>query len=422
MIRVPLIFHAGGECLPRYGSLVRQTRPGEASLAHTRTGTTAKHLARDGVIRGVDANIPAIEWLDLDGDGLLDTPIFLTQNERINVQDEDDLNDGIDWIPAGAAITPGIDDPLGGTGAFTIADDNNAAVESLSRTISFTGDGVKAFLIALRERSHATTTQFELTGDASTRMLISLTGYVSGRPTLVTGIGEVLGVRPWANGYWIAAMRSTAVTASQTNALRIYPAAGTASHVASLDIFRVNAFNADEPYLSILNESETRGADQASVPFPAPRVAMTGLIEYIDGVSDAPSAFHRLAEIANAAGTSPQVEIGKAATTGVLTISHASSLTAVSSTVDINSAWGDRVRCRWAIYDDGSAQIWASKDSGSGFGAELEGTRSGALSMTEPFSRPTFYHITRSADSGFGHISHKVALGSNWTTEEMVAA
>lgn len=86
-----LIFYAGGECWQKYGTLYRRTasplRGGESvgmSFSRADASTCATYVDRDGIIRKALANVPRIQFEDLDGDGVRESACLLMEGARVN--------------------------------------------------------------------------------------------------------------------------------------------------------------------------------------------------------------------------------------------------------------------------------------------------------------------------------------------------
>ena len=263
MRRTDLLFHAGGECLQQYGSLIRKTSRGEDNgYTHTRSGAVGPYTDSDGVLRAAAANTPRVEWLDLDGDGEFETPAYIGEPARTNLVDSDAITG---WSTTGTpVITGSIDGPAGGTGAYTVEDNDATNAEYPFRNITFTGDGTKAFAFVVRQRTMASTGVqrvriFDTTA-AAVRLALDISAWVSGNPTVTASTGTLLGKRYLGNGYWVLYGRSTSITAANTNRVEIR-AAVDATATGSIDVYRVNAFNNVVPSHSIVDAGETRNAD-----------------------------------------------------------------------------------------------------------------------------------------------------------------
>lgn len=84
-----ILFYLGGAALARYGTLTRRTTPAsrsgeEAKEIWTRPAT-GLFRRRDGTYGGAAVNVGGIERLDLDSDGVYETPTMLPQMTRTNV-------------------------------------------------------------------------------------------------------------------------------------------------------------------------------------------------------------------------------------------------------------------------------------------------------------------------------------------------
>jgi len=80
--------------------------------------TCATYIDRDGTIRLALPNIPRPEWVDLDGDGIRETPGFLFEGSRSNAWLWSDDQTNVAWLSNGlSSVVGGDPDPMGGTTA-----------------------------------------------------------------------------------------------------------------------------------------------------------------------------------------------------------------------------------------------------------------------------------------------------------------
>lgn len=94
-----LLAYIGGEVFQKYGVAVRRTATWEENPeTFTRDAGPAYYRARDGYFRASEANQLRVEWLDLDGDGILETPVLLLEDKRTN-----ELTDSCDFQGSGAS-------------------------------------------------------------------------------------------------------------------------------------------------------------------------------------------------------------------------------------------------------------------------------------------------------------------------------
>lgn len=80
-----LVYYAGGECLQRFGTpLWRRGLAHDTPPTFTRN-TVGAFVDRAGKLRYAGANRLREEWLDLDADGVRETPSLLLENARTNL-------------------------------------------------------------------------------------------------------------------------------------------------------------------------------------------------------------------------------------------------------------------------------------------------------------------------------------------------
>lgn len=224
--------------------------------------STATYTDEAGVIQTAAANIWRTEWLDMDSDGQKEAPAYLGGPARTNLVDSDDLTA---WSVSGTpVITGSVSGPAGGTGAYSVEDNDGAAAEFPLRTITFTGDAVKSLVFAVRENTMPATGVQRLrvrdTTAAADRLMAGITGWTAGAPSVTATTGTYLGRRYIGNGYWAIYCQTSAITAANTNQVSILPAE-TAAETGIIDVYRVNAYDNEIPDFSILDASDAKTAD-----------------------------------------------------------------------------------------------------------------------------------------------------------------
>jgi len=91
-----ILLRVGGRTLQRYGVLavgsvgIGRTEEIKETFTRADATTCATYIDRDGIIRLAAANVPRIEWVDLDGDGIRETPGILLEGIRQNLLDNSD--------------------------------------------------------------------------------------------------------------------------------------------------------------------------------------------------------------------------------------------------------------------------------------------------------------------------------------------
>lgn len=153
------------------------------------------------------------------------------------------------WANGVATVGSGISDPIGGTTAFTLTDDDAGVQEAKSYATTFTGDGVKGACFVVRERTSPASGQYLAIYDSSAaayRLQLAITSWRGGRPIVSEVVGTLLDVIYVGNGYWAVFGSSTAVTAANNHLFAIYPA-WVAGETGAIDVWKGYAYNATDP-------------------------------------------------------------------------------------------------------------------------------------------------------------------------------
>src|SRR6267378_2002255 len=106
------------------------TRGGELAYAFTRADATtcATYIDYDGVIRLAAANLLRIEWVDLDGDGVRESPGLFLEGSRTNSYLRSEEFDNAAWVKTSATITANAAlAPDGTTAGDTFVESNDGA-------------------------------------------------------------------------------------------------------------------------------------------------------------------------------------------------------------------------------------------------------------------------------------------------------
>ena len=294
--RTDLLFHAGGEAVEQYGTIVRKTlRDDDNGYTSTRSGAIGPYVDYDGVIRTAGANVPRIDWQD--GDAYL-----LLEDSRTNLVSTDDLTA---WTAVRTpTVTGSVSDPAGGTGAYTIDDSGAGDWEYIYHVVTFTGDSTTTAVFVVRENTMPASGSQDLLVQDSTagaaRLRLEITAWSNGEPTVSASTGTYLGKRKVGNGYWAIYGEATGVVVGNTNRLQIEPA-NSNSVSGSLDVYRANAYNDNAPGFSILDASEARSADEFYAGFPYPPQEMTVYAQWHEAGTAFISGFPSIVEVGDSA-------------------------------------------------------------------------------------------------------------------------
>lgn len=159
-----------------------------------------------------------------------------------------------------------------------IGDDDAAALEGYSQPISFTGDGVKAVRVTMRQGSSASTVIRVRDTTAPADRLLAAVTWNAGLPvvTMTTGV-NLLGTpeRQWddqGNVVWVAFLQCTSVTAANAHTLYAYPATTAALAVGSTGTVYLGGWQVeDAPHPSSFipqsGSALTRSPDSLTVAF-----------------------------------------------------------------------------------------------------------------------------------------------------------
>lgn len=206
-----ILLRVGGRTLARHGVLaVAGSRRGPVELPFTHTRASAQadtYIDRDGLIRKAAANVPRIEWVDLDGDGVRETPGILPEGSRTNSLSRSEEMDDAVWQKTRASITANATTaPDGTSSADKLVEDTTAgATHFLARSLTITADErlADSLFIKAAERTRA---KFFLTdgagGNGVTGRINLGTGAITdvaavGTGTLRLGALEKVGASGW---------------------------------------------------------------------------------------------------------------------------------------------------------------------------------------------------------------------------------
>jgi hypothetical protein len=223
-------------------------------------------------------------------------------------------NDFNAWTSSGTpVITTGQADPLGGTRATLVGDDDGAANEGKSRLCGFTGDGVKTIALTICQ-STATVSEFGV-HDATAgawRHGVRAT-WSGGVPTLSTVLGSGTLYTPidLGGGLWEVQFTVAGVVAANANRMYVYGAAVTSATTGNTRYYEAMAFDyATQP---ILHDSAAVAAWPAGVT-----------AEDVDGINvafqnllaaDVTARYVRV-EIADTANSAGYIDLARLLVTG----------------------------------------------------------------------------------------------------------
>lgn len=379
-------------------------------VTFTRSGAVGPYIDGDGLLKQAAANIPRTTWFDLDNDGVFETPGLLLEAARTNLVSSDNFDAG--WTSFGTpVVTSAISDPAGGTAAYRIEDNDGAASEGKQLDIAFTGNAQKIVVFVVRQATMASSGNQSLELRDSTagldRLALEISAWSNGEPTVAATTGTYVGKYRMRGGYWALIGLTTTVTAANTNRAQIRPCL-TASATGSIDVYRVNAFNSDQPGLSVLNASAVRSDEAWYAAFSHTPQAMTVYVKFIEGQTQNWPDQGYVFDITSAGNGAPRLEVYRETGAGYA-VQHYDGVTSRQSFVSASAVFGQTIELRVELRADGSVLLGRSTNGG----AEVLGSASGTLAFQPAWAAPRLYLGSAGAVSP-GHqafLSCKVVAG-----------
>jgi hypothetical protein len=347
--------------------------------------------------------------------GLWETPTLLLEQQGTNlVPYNEALTAANGWtIDAGLAVTANYS-RLGRLGLSRVT---GAALGSLYRAVTLTGDGVKAVSFVVQWDGVAGTSLhgfYDLPATAF-RSLVTVTWAADGTATAVASTGTLLRFLALADhAYWILA-RSTAVTAANNH--QVYPvfSGGTVTSIRVGGVQVENAISSSSIILTPAGGMVTRNADALSYSFLAPPRAMTVYADLVDrGTSFSGGGYFDVGDYSGA-GTSLMVfDVGGEATVDVV-----GGGAEVSGGGVVAAIYGNRMELRTVLLATGSAYNGVSVNAGP----ETVGATTTAVALDSTF-RTAVLKVNQYGAAGRGSASFralKIAAGIK-TMDEMRSA
>lgn len=314
----------GGSALRRFGAPTRKTAPinrGGESLVEqfTRAAPDAIGTARSGKLISATTNVPRLYWVDLDGDGLRETPCIRLEGTRTNlVLRSEDFSAA--WAAINTPVLSGTD-TSSGISLGGVDDNDGAAAEGYSQTITFTGNATKTIAVEFKkDTSISSVIRLRDTTAGADRLLAVIT-WSGTTPviTMTTGTNFLgSGAEQTYPGIWRAYFTTTSVTAANTNSLQVYPAtdsalAGAAS--GKLYLGGVQAENATFPstYIKTLAGTVIRAADQFKVTSVFQPMAASYYVRFIE-LGSVGTVNTKVFYLGNDAGTGARIYIESSGT------------------------------------------------------------------------------------------------------------
>lgn len=178
------------------------------------------------------------------------------------------------WTSIGTPTRTAAAATIGDVVLDLIGDDASGTLEGYSRTISFTGNAVKACSVFVKQGTSTTSAVRLRDATAGANRLLAVLTWSGGAPSVAMTTGTYIGADPCNGGYRLR-FQSTSVTAANTNQIEVYPATNSSlatTQTGTLYVGGVQLQNAvaPGPYVKTLGSTATSDADMVSTPVAVP--------------------------------------------------------------------------------------------------------------------------------------------------------
>jgi hypothetical protein len=372
-----ILFAGGGYAWAKYGvsSLRRapSSRGGEELKETHSRASVGSYVERGRFVRSAASNVLRPSWM-YSNDDLVTTPKSVILLEEQATQICPNPQTPASWGNTGTPIlTFGQPDPWGGSVAVLIQDDDAGLNEGKIQAVTFTGDGTKAFTVAVRAGTIATISLRVRDNTAGVNRVIVNVTWNAGTtaPTLAIGQGSgtlygSVGVFDASgNLWWLVSFSADNVVAANSNEIEVYP--DSAATVGTFYFAGANAWDATYPN-SWQATAATRSRDVISYPlYVAPNKNIAIYHRHIErDAPNFPATNNRLWQIGKADNTTPRLVNLKNNGNDSYTIVHDEGAASVQVSADTNPTFNDLIETR-VIYTGatGVVQIGAAKSAGT---------------------------------------------------------
>lgn len=422
-----LLLYAGGECLQRYGTLVRGLDP-----TFTRSGTVGWRRTRSGLYLNSEANTPRVEWVDIDG---VATPGWLVEGGTTNLLLQSQTI-GTTWANVSSTDSSDADTaPDGTTTADRVIENSDAAAaHTVYQAVTKAASAlpyVYSHYLKDGDRGWACI-QLSDGGSNGARVWVNLaTGALGTSETFGTGwTVDDVGVEYVDGAWWrpwIRVTSDTATTIRATLRLATQDAETTYNGDGSSYILLWGAqleqkSGGPSSYVPTTTGAASRAAEVANVPWPyKPRAGSF----YAKFEERQPTTW------ASVGGSSPRIwHIGNAASSGdrLLMYKNAGASTydfrlgntgdTATSSISLSPSVGDIIEL-FGTFDGGVVTLQGRKNGGS-----VSTGSADSLAMPTSWG-DDLMTIMGFGSGGQGHVNLlalKIADGAGYSLDEMASA
>ena len=356
--------------------LVFKYRPHWYGGAFSRT-SAATTIGRDGLVTPVASGIPRIAWMDLDGDGVRETPTLRLEPSRTNLllQSSNVGPDNSPWAGATefSSVTPAASIFQGQT-AWRHTNGGAAGSRSRRQSAGQFGSGQQTVYV-VAENVNASQTALNIRdATAGVNVCIGQLSWATGGANVQLGTGTVRAEKladagPNGGPVYLLAVTATGTPGNDRQIL-LYPT-GTSQNTDTAIIHHVQL--EEQPFhtspIVTTTAPVTRAADALSFPLPASLsrpVPMTVYLRFVErGAAFAVGFSGDILEIGDV-GAVPLFGVDNAATAGIYRVLY-SIASGVNSTSEapIAVAIGDVVELAAVLTAAGAARIRIARNGGA---------------------------------------------------------
>src|SRR5690606_19383147 len=285
---------------------------------------SAWYIGPDGVLRQAAANVPRVEWLDLDGDGVRETPALRLEPSRTNLLLWSEALDNATWTKINLTVSPNATTaPDGQATADRLTEDTSTGQHLIRQSVSVAA-GHQAFSVYLRDDGRRYASLYPQ-GAASGWAIYDLqSGTVAetGGANLVRAyIDDAIQI---AGGVWYRCVVVVDVTAPGTLIPHVYltnsatVAAPNYTGGGTLGVYawgaQLEAAPVASSYVPTAASTASRSADVLTFPWPHAPQAMTIYLRFIEVGATIPSGAARVLLEIGTAASPPRIWIGQGST------------------------------------------------------------------------------------------------------------
>ena len=408
-----ILVHVGGNALKLYGTPSRRTTPvarrGEDVIETFNRASTGTYIDANGGIKLAETNGLRVNMVDLDGDGVRETPAFLLEASRTNVCLRAQEIENAAWSDLGTPVVTANDAvaPDGTTTADKIDDNDGVALESRRQDVTVANDSTTWCVSVFVKKAPAGAPVIEL-----------FMQFNNGTPILARFFVDPINGASIADGgvvksgvddhgtYWRVWMTLANNSSGNTSVrMRLSPAGRLTGDVSTAAVdtsatgsnhfwgAQIENSAAPTSYVATVGSTVARVAEKLSFPFHAQPQAMTIYARLVERGTIA--AVARVMNISNPGGGTAELRID---VNSGYRIRHRTADGDVNAQTGITPAIGDTVELVAQLNADGSVRMIQSLN-----GAAITTTaKSSALTLASAWSdQLLFVNSVDTAGVGF---------------------